>query len=185
MISNGVRGDRIVTSATNDLAARVARLEDIEAIQKLKYRYFRAIDTADIAILHEVFADDVTVDYEGGTYRWIVSGRTELVEALANSFHARAVAQHTGHHPEIEILSPTEATGIWYLTDIFYNFHTKLSTIGSALYRDTYRKIDGDWKISCTTYTRIYEQSEVIVTEPNIIFSRLALTGRQPLPVGS
>lgn len=174
-----------MTNTTSDLAARVARLEDIEAIQKLKYRYFRAIDTADMAILQDVFAEDVAVDYEGGTYRWIVTGRAELVEALANSFHARAVAQHTGHHPEIEIISATEATGMWYLTDIFYNFHTKISTIGSALYRDTYRKIDGAWKISRTTYTRIYEQSEVIVTEPNIVFSRLALTGRQPLPVGS
>jgi len=169
----------------SDLAARVERLENIEAIQRLKYRYFRSIDTADIAQLHHLFADDISVDYEGGSYRWIVNGKAELIEALTNSFHSRAIAQHTGHHPEIEIQSPTDATGLWYLTDIFLNLETQHATIGSALYRDTYRKEHGQWKIARTTYTRIYEQSMPITEDPHIIFSRLALTGRPPQKSGS
>lgn len=159
---------------------RLRRLEDIEAIRNLKHRYFRAIDTADIATLNDVFADDVSVDYEGGSYRWVVQGKAELVEALANSFNARVLAQHTGHHPEIELTGPDTATGLWYLTDIFHNFATMQSTIGSALYRDTYRRQASGWKIARTTYTRIFEVSEVIITKPNVVFSRLAQTGRQP-----
>src|SRR5438067_11443136 len=97
---------------------RLKRLEDVEAIKKLKHRYFRGIDTADLALLADLFTDGVRVDYVGGTYRWQVEGRRALLDQIAAGFHAESVGCHTGHHPEIEIVGAGEATGTWYLTDI-------------------------------------------------------------------
>ena len=143
-------------------------LEDIERIRQLKYRYWRSIDTGDVAALEALFTEDVKVDYIGGSYRWQVQGRDKIIESIANSFNANAVACHTGHHPEIEVLSETTATGIWYLTDIFINLKDKVRTTGSALYRDRYLKQNGTWRICETTYERVYEEVEKFETMPNL-----------------
>ena len=65
---------------------------------------------------------------------------------------------HTAHHPEIEVLSETKATGKWYLQDILYNFDLGSVTQGTALYEDTYIKINGQWLIQHSEYDRIWEQ---------------------------
>ena len=44
------------------------QLSDAEDIKVLKHRYFRAIDTADEAILRTLFTDDIDVEYRGGEY---------------------------------------------------------------------------------------------------------------------
>lgn len=150
------------------------RLEDIELIRQLKYKYWRSIDTGDVASLVDLFTPDVRVDYVGGTYRWQTTGRDTLLASIAASFNANAVACHTGHHPEIEVTSETEASGIWYLTDIWYNLKDKLLTTGSALYRDKYLKVDGRWRICETTYQRIYEMVEPFEKMPNLTAHHLA-----------
>jgi hypothetical protein len=81
------------------------KLLDIEDIKNLKHRYFRAIDMADFDLLDNIFTEDVTVDYRGGTYRWESQGKKTITESLRHSFHSQACAMHTGHHPEIEIIS--------------------------------------------------------------------------------
>ncbi|MEJ0046951.1 MAG: nuclear transport factor 2 family protein [Rhodospirillales bacterium] len=85
-----------------ELLVRIQRLEDIEAIKQLKHRYLRSIDTADIVTLTTLLADDIEVDYKGGSYHWAVSGKQNVLDSIAAGFHNRAIAQHTGHHPEIE-----------------------------------------------------------------------------------
>ena len=67
------------------------------------------------------------------------------INALENAFHSQAVACHQVHHPEIDVLSATEAKGTWYLRDWFMDLKYKVVTEGSALYRDTYVKRDGRW----------------------------------------
>jgi hypothetical protein len=167
-----------MSDPTGDLLARIQRLEDIEAIKTLKHRYFRSIDSADIATLATLVTDDFAVDYKGGTYHWQVTGKDVVLEALANSFHSRGLAQHTGHHPEIEIRSPTAASGLWYLTDTFLHLDTRLLTKGSALYRDTYVKQHDGWKIATSAYTRLYEIVETVPAVPNVTYNILATTGR-------
>ena len=161
-----------------ELAARVQRLEDIEAIKRMKYLYFRSIDTADIDALEPILADDISVDYQGGSYHWQVQGKAALMEALRHAFHQKGLAQHTGHHPEIDILSPTTATGLWYLTDVFTHLDTLNVVAGGALYRDTYEKVNGRWIIKTTGYVRVFETSEILEKAPNVTFSRLELTGK-------
>lgn len=107
-----------------------------------------------------MLADDVKVDYVGGTFRWQMEGKANVLRAVAEAFTAQVIACHTGHHPEIEVRTPTTARGTWYLTDTGINLSTKMIMTGSALYQDEYRKIDGAWKIQVSTYQRIYERIE-------------------------
>ena len=136
------------------------RLEDIELIRRLKYKYWRCMDTGDIAALRDLFVEDVKVDYIGGSYRWQMQGREKILDSIAGSFNANAMACHTGHHPEIDVLTDSTATGIWYLTDIFINLAEKVRTTGSALYRDQYLKTQGQWRIAESVYERVYEEVE-------------------------
>jgi uncharacterized protein (TIGR02246 family) len=161
-------------------AAMSMRLEDIERIRQLKYRYWRCIDTGDIAALEELFTEDVSVDYIGGSYRWQMAGRDKIIESIAQAFNSNSVACHTGHHPEIEVLTDTTATGTWYLTDVFINLVDKVRTTGSALYRDKYVKQNGKWRIAESTYERLYEEVERFEQAPNLTSHYLK---RVPPPV--
>jgi hypothetical protein len=155
------------------------RLEDIELIRRLKYRYWRCLDTGDIVGMRDVFVEDVKVDYIGGSYRWQMIGRDKILEAVAGSFNANAVACHTGHHPEIDVHSDTSASGIWYLTDVFINLADKVRTTGSALYRDKYLKAQGQWRIAESVYERLYEEVEPYTGEVKLTAHWLA---RVPAP---
>lgn len=152
----------------------ILRLEDIELIQQLKHRYFRSVDMADWATMRGVLAEDATTAYIGTTYRHEIEGAEKIIEFLSGSMNANAVACHTGHHPEITVLSDTDAEGIWYLTDLYMDFRDNTILTGSGIYRDKYKKIGGEWRIQHTGYTRIYEQVEPLDKKPNLTAHYLA-----------
>lgn len=158
------------------------KLEDLEEIRQLKYRYFRCIDTANLQELETLFAPDATVSYIGGTYRFEAEGRDKILEAISYGFHSECAAVHNGHHPEIERLSDTEALGTWYLSDWFLDLRNKIITDGTALYKDRYVKQDGHWVIQHSAYSRIWE----IVTEfeeaPNLTTNYLGEHGMKLPP---
>jgi len=64
---------------------------------------------------------------------------------------------HHGHHPEIELVSPEKANGIWYLEDYVINQEQDWILRGTAFYRDEYVKRDGQWQILSTGYDRVFE----------------------------
>ena len=135
----------------------IQMMMDIEAIKQLKHAYFRCLDTANFDEMAELFHEDVSVHFVGGNYEWKLAGRAEYLESIQKSFHREAVGHHNGHHPEIQILSETEATGIWYLADNMWMMNHKFFTTGTALYWDRYLKVDGRWTIRDTKYERLYE----------------------------
>ncbi len=153
-------------------------LKDIEAIKRVKHAYFRCIDTANIEELKSIFHKDVVVHFIGGTYEWTLNGREEYLEAIAANFNNEVVAQHNGHHPEIDVLGETEATGTWYLHDNFYRLWDLHFVTGTALYRDRYVKEDGRWQIRESRYERIYEIDHALVEPPPLTFHYLAKHGR-------
>jgi hypothetical protein len=163
-----------------ELRRDVQVLMDIEAIKQLKHAYFRCIDTANIEELAEIFHEDVSVHFIGGTYEWKLQGRADYLEALSKSFHSSSVGRHNGHHPEIQILSETEATGIWYLADKMWVFTGNFYTTGSALYWDRYLKVDGRWTIRETKYRRLYEINRVLDENPPLAAHYLGAHGTPP-----
>lgn len=162
------------------MAYTVQQLSDLEDIRTLKHRYFRGIDTADLALLGTLFTEDLTVDYRGGTYRVRLAGRDNMLEFLANSFHSGAVAMHHGHMPEITLTGENDAEGLWYLEDIFIDVERGSHTIGSAIYRDVYRREDGVWKIARTEYDRVFEMIRPLAADAQITSHHLATAGRKP-----
>src|SRR5205823_5434530 len=62
---------------------------------------------------------------------------------------------HHGHMPEIEITSPTTASGIWAMEDLVRGLDGKNPMRGYGHYHETYERIDGHWKIKTLLLTRL------------------------------
>ena len=154
-------------------------LEDIELIKRVKYAYCRCIDTANLDELKTLFTEDASVCYVGGSYRFEAQGRDKILEAIGYAFHSQAIAVHHVNHPEIDVVSPTEAKGQWYLKDWFLDLKNRVITDGSALYRDTYVKRGGRWLIQRATYERVYEIVTPVTQVPNITAHYLARHGKK------
>ena len=163
-----------------ELRADIQRLFDIEAIKQLKHAYFRCIDTANMEELATLFHDDVVVDFKGGDYHWQLSGKEQYLGSIGQSFSKQSIGQHHGHHPEIQILSENEATGIWYLEDKFWALSHNFYTTGTVLYWDRYVKENGRWLIRETRYERLYEFNEVLDEAPKPSSHYLGVHGTDP-----
>ena len=66
--------------------------------------------------MREVFTDDVVVDTTGSG-GGVITGADDFMAFLEATL-ADVVTVHHGHMPEIELTSPTTATGIWALQDL-------------------------------------------------------------------
>ena len=134
-------------------------LESIELIKQLKARYFRSIDTCDLATLKETFTEDAEVYFKGGEYEISLKGWPELEAFYREAFTPTRFGMHHGHHPEITV-DGDQAEGIWYLQDFFINLEDNTTLLGSALYRDRYVRQNGEWRIAYSGYKRLFEQVE-------------------------
>lgn len=134
-------------------------LHELEAIKRLKYKYMRCIDEKLWDEIEECFAQDATCAYGGGKYAY--SGRDAILKFLIESMDRKTfLSSHRVHHPEIEFTSDTTATGIWALEDYVIDEENEITIRGAAFYRDKYVKVNGDWKIMHTGYTRTFEEIE-------------------------
>jgi len=168
------------TGGIEELREDIQRLMDIEAIKQLKHAYFRCVDTANLEELGTLFHEEVKVRFKGGGYEWNLNGRQEYVENIGMAFSKEAVGQHNAHHPEIQMLSDTEATGIWYLADNMWILNHNALTTGTALYWDRYEKVDRKWLIKETRYERIYEINQTLEERPNLSSHYLGVHGGEP-----
>jgi uncharacterized protein (TIGR02246 family) len=128
-------------------------MDDVEEIRKLKARYFRALDCKDWDLYEAGFASDLVVDLTraGGQ-------RFEGRDAFMAYARAMTIVQsvHHGHMPEIEIIGPDSASGVWAMED--YNIWEDGSqNHGWGHYLETYVKREGRWQIAtmALSYLRI------------------------------
>ena len=128
-------------------------VDDIEAIRRLKARYFRTMDTKDWDGMRQVFTDDVVIDTSeaGGG---VVSGADEFLAFLQEALDG-AVTVHQGHMPEIDLTSDTTATGIWALNDIVI-WPNGMRLDGYGHYHETYEKGADGWRIKSSKLTRLH-----------------------------
>ena len=133
----------------NDAAST---LLEIEAIKQLKARYCRFLDTKDWQAWRGIFADDFHSDTSpsGGK---VIDGADEFVAFVRKNLNTQPTV-HQVHAPEIELTSPTTARGIWALNDIV-RLAPGLNLDGWGHYHETYEKIDGQWRITSSTLTRL------------------------------
>jgi hypothetical protein len=143
------------------------RLVDLYAIQQLKARYFRYIDTKQWDLFRGLFTDDAAffffddsdfhADSTGAPPRATreFSGGDKFVGRVSKILET-AVTVHHGHMPEIEFTGPGEATGIWAMYDWVDDFEKGYATKGAGHYHEKYLKgDDGCWRISELRLTRL------------------------------
>lgn len=131
-------------------------LEDIYAIQKLKYAYGRFLDTKDFGAMCGLMTEDVTVAYGGGAIT--LTGRQAVEDYLSNAMKSHTMlTSHVFSHPEISV-SGDEAAAHWTLQDVVILEDAGLVIRGASLYIDRYVRVDGTWYIKHTGYKRLYEE---------------------------
>lgn len=120
----------------------VERLVAIEDIKQLKARYQRALDFGHWEVFERCLTEDFSVYEDGLDMR--IHGRDAVLESVRMGFDLfteRGGWKHWVILPEIEITSPTTATGIWTFAVADY---------GHCWYEDRYEKIDGEWRVQWT-----------------------------------
>lgn len=130
----------------------VDRLLAIEEIKRLKARYFRHLDSQDWEALRGVFTADATFEMAGvaivGTDEWITWTRS-MIEG--------AVTVHHGHMPEIDILTTSEARGVWAMEDDLDLANLDGSRrSGAGHYHELYRRDEHQgWAITSIKLVRL------------------------------
>ena len=156
------------------LERRIRALEEVEAIKRLKYRYWRHLDLKEWDDLATCFAADATVSYGDGKYSF--RGVDAIMSFLRDGLGKErgSVTIHQGHHPEIDLTGPTTATGTWALYNYMFNEKQNRGIRIGAYYRDEYAKLDGQWKFKHIGYQTLFHeewkrdelQSLVLVGKP-------------------
>ncbi|MDD3798134.1 MAG: nuclear transport factor 2 family protein, partial [Novosphingobium sp.] len=103
-----------MTDAALTLEQRVAALEDLRAIEMLKYRYLRACDRQQPDVVRDCFLPEAIIDYDG----FPVLDRESFVETYRKfGCLSHIVDMHHGQNPIVELTGPDSAKG-WF--DLFF-----------------------------------------------------------------
>ncbi|HLG88607.1 MAG TPA: nuclear transport factor 2 family protein [Alphaproteobacteria bacterium] len=144
------------------MVSDLERLEAIEAIHQLKARYFRFMDTKDWAGLETIFTDDCVFDMrseardKSRAAEGLVIGAKAIAAAMRHAVQD-LVTVHHGHMPEIEVTSPSTATGIWAMEDVLrWPEGAPMKTLrGYGHYHETYERVGGRWLIKALRLSRL------------------------------
>jgi hypothetical protein len=139
----------------NELAKRVQKLEDIEAIKQLKAEYADACDDMyNPKRMRDLFTKDAVWDGEKEGFGKYV-GLDEVCGFFDGAKNSLLFGVHFFLQPRIKILSDTEAEGVFYL------WQTSTMKSGKDIFLaglefDKYRKENGKWKMSHMTLKLFY-----------------------------
>jgi hypothetical protein len=136
----------------DDLAA-------VEQIKQVKAQHLRCMDTKQWDGWRDVFAPDASMDVTREAPQVsVVEGCENIIDFVSGHLEG-VITCHHGHMPELELTSPTTATGIWAMEDHlwvpeghpmgFAHLH------GYGHYHETYERIDDRWFITTLELTRI------------------------------
>jgi hypothetical protein len=145
-----------MSSEEMSLAARVQRLEDIEAIKQLKTRYAQGADDKNqtklpLDVRMSFFSEDAVfeIEREGRPERY--EGRPTIREFLLKGYAAIPWSIHYMIAPIIEITEGGQsARGSWYLLELATMPHSKNGELEAVwvagTYDDEFVKEDSVWK---------------------------------------
>lgn len=142
------------------LEERIARIEAVDAIKVLKYRYFRACDAKDPVGFRAAFID------KGAIIDYGVMGSFDDADGIAAVFEKIALHKvdgkhlildmHHGLHPDIRLTSDSTAEGNWTLRFRQLNLHDMTEKVAAIEYADEYVIENGEWKISKCVSTELW-----------------------------
>ncbi len=126
-----------------DMERRLAALEAVEEIKRLKARYCAYCDDDyDVESIVSLFVEDAV--WESATFGKY-EGREEIRGFFVNAAKMLPFAVHMVMNPIIEV-DGDSATGIWYLFQACTFAEGEKAVWGSARYDEEYVKVDGAWK---------------------------------------
>ena len=136
----------------------IRKLMALEAIRTLMARRVRCLDEKDWDGFGACYTDDA-VSYSftsADKPEDTVVGGKAIAARVAKSL-AGVTTAHQLHTPELNILSDDRATGIWPLNDILSREQDGQRRWMRAYghYRQTYRKVGGEWLIEEHRLTRL------------------------------
>jgi ketosteroid isomerase-like protein len=145
---------------SQDIAARIDRIESEQAIRHLAQRYALAIDMRDIDAIVNLYVEDVKVTRE-------TSGR----QALKHSFDTvlrsfRASVHHVGTHV-IDFDDADNAHGICYCRCEHEVGDTWVPVY--LYYLDLYTRVDGRWYIKRRNPSELYGADSLQRPQANVI----------------
>jgi ketosteroid isomerase-like protein len=138
-------------------------LEEIEAIKQLKARYFRFLDTKQWDRWGDLFTQDAILHHPANRATPL-RGREEIVATVSTGLADRVTVHH-GHMPEIELLGPGQAKGIWAMYDCLLgptpDGTGEARYEGYGHYIERYEKgEDGRWRIAHLHLHRLHLEIE-------------------------
>lgn len=129
---------------TEELAKRITRLEDIEAIKQLKARYCTICDDDhDPDRITSVFSEDATWEGRGIGH---AQGHAAIRELFKGFQRAISYSQHMVVNPLIEV-DGDRAKAVWYFFGLFTMRDGNQAKWQAARYHEDYVKVNGEWKI--------------------------------------
>lgn len=144
-----------------DIEARLQAVErycqesrDIEAIKRVKHKYWRCLDLKLMDELAECFSRNAVADYGP---RIKLQGRDAILAFLREAM-GRLSGVHHGHNAEIEITGPSTARGTWALYNYMVDREAGRAVRVGGFYYDEYVREDGDWKISSTREVNVFRE---------------------------
>jgi hypothetical protein len=138
----------------------IEELRAFEALKRLKAMYFYYVDMRDGDGWVSLWAPDSTFQWETEVSAGGQDGKPMEkftgpagIRKIFDEMLAPSVSVHHGHMPILDLLSETEAKGIWAMEDIVTFPKGKIH--GWGHYHETYRKIDGVWKFQTVYLKRL------------------------------
>lgn len=134
------------------LAVRLARLEERERIRELKHRYLRACDAKDATAMRACFVDGpADLDYGplGSFTRaddLVAVFESIALERVEDGY--RVLDMHHTVHDRIDLDGPEEARGTWTLRFRQLDRAQWTETLAAIEYDDRYVRRDGSWRIA-------------------------------------
>jgi hypothetical protein len=128
--------------ADQDLERRIAQIEDIEAIRKLKARYCLYIDQPNEDAWISLFTEDSVWESDKIGIR---KGREAIRVVFRSIPDFLRFAVHYVTNPIIEV-NGDHATGNWLLLEPCTFAQSNQPTWGAGRYEEQYVKLGGEWK---------------------------------------
>jgi hypothetical protein len=135
------------------------RLSDVEAIQRMRYKYWRAVRDVDLNALLALFSENPVADFGLGEQHVAVGREAveKLYEATVGAWKPQGQYPR-GFIPEIEITGDKTAKGSWMVEVQVPDRRKGLLTSVGCLYDEEYVREDGEWRIGRLSTSYTYNQ---------------------------
>ncbi len=179
----------MVSGEVDSVTHRLARLEAVEQITALKYRYWRACDAKDVAGFRACFIRDGAFvglgaigDFEDAGDAAAAFDEKARSRAPDGSFAVQDM--HHGMHPVISVADDlASATGSWSLRMRHVDLVGRFEAVLTGEYDDRYVLEDGEWRIARSAFTTLWTMRRPLPPDTEVgVFSIFDRAGQTPAP---